>query len=166
VKPTSRIQTSSGGEFIEASRTILADDYVPKLVRCWDLLSEGDIWWRPNPASNAIGNMVLHMCGNLREWIIGGAGGERFDRDRPVEFSTTAGQTRDALLAEVVETAHRVDRVLADLPADTLLDPLTIQGFEVTRLHAVYHAIEHFGYHLGQIAYVVKLRTGKDLEIF
>jgi uncharacterized damage-inducible protein DinB len=74
--------------------------------------------------------------------------------------------TRDALRNLIDETVARVERVLADLPESTLLDRIPVQAFRVTRLHAVYHSVEHFGYHLGQVAYVAKLRTGKDLGVF
>ena len=166
MKPTPGAETTSGGEFIAASRTLLTEDYVPKLRRSFELLTDDDVWWRPNDASNAIGNMVLHMAGNLEQWIVGGAGGLKVTRDRDAEFRAREGLTRDALVELIDKTVARVDRVLADLPEATLLDRITVQGFPVTRLHAVYHSIEHFGYHLGQVMYVAKLRTGKDLGIF
>lgn len=166
MKPTPGAESTSGGEFIAASRTVLAHDYVPKLHRALDLVTDDDVWWRPNDASNAIGNMILHMAGNLEQWIVGGAGGRAISRDRDAEFRARDGLTRDALRGLIDETVSRVDRVLADIPETTLVDRITVQGFHVTRLHAVYHSIEHFGYHLGQVAYVAKLRTGKDMGIF
>ena len=106
------------------------------------------------------------MCGNLREWIIGGAGGESVARDREAEFAARETMSTDELVAEVGRTLQEVDRVLANLPEETLLEQIEVQGYQVSRLHAVYHAVKHFSYHLGQIAYVTKLRTGRDLEIF
>ncbi len=166
MKPTAGIQPTPEGEFIDASRTLLAGDYLPKLLVCASVLSEDDVWWRPNEASNSVGNILLHMRGNLRQWIVGGAGGRPIERDRPAEFSARASRSKTGLLSEVEAAAREADLVLANLREDSLLDRIEVQGFEVTRLHAVYHAIEHFGYHLGQIAYVAKLRTGKDLAIF
>jgi uncharacterized damage-inducible protein DinB len=166
VKPTPGSAATSGVEFIQASRTVLASDYLPKVQRCFELLSDADLWWRPNASSNAVGNMLLHASGNLRQWIIGGVGGNVVERDRDAEFRATEGAGKAELIALVESTVTEVDRVLADLPEAGLLDVIEVQGFRVTRLHAVYHSVEHFGYHLGQVAYVTKLRTGKDLGIF
>ena len=166
MKPTAGVHSTPAAEFIDASRTLLIDDYLPKLLKCAEILSEDDAWWRPNESSNSIGNMLLHVCGNMREWIIGGAGGESVERDREAEFAARRSMSKDDIIAEVERTVRHVDLVLADLPEETLLDRIQVQGFSVTRLQAVYHAIEHFGYHLGQVIYVTKLRSGKDLGIF
>ena len=162
MRPTAGEAATPAAEFIEASRTLLARDYMPRLRRCADALSEADVWWRPNPVSNSVGNLLLHVCGNLRQWIVGGPG----ERDRNAEFDARGPRPKAELIALVEATAREVDRVLADLPERSLLDRIEVQGFSVTRLHAVYHAIEHFSYHLGQVAYVTKLRTGRDLGIF
>ena len=130
------------------------------------MISEDDVWWRPNDASNSVGNLLLHMSGNLGQWIVSGVGGVADDRDRPAEFAARGERSLEELI-ELVETrASEVDRTLADLKEATLVDRITVQGFSVTRLHAIYHSIEHFGYHLGQIAYTAKLRTGKDFNLF
>ncbi len=166
MRPTAGVAATPAAEFIEASRTLLARDYIPKLSKCVEALSEADVWWRPNPASNSVGNLLLHVCGNLGQWIVGGAGGGPLERDRDAEFAARGPRPKAELIALVETTARAVDRVLADLPERSLLDRIEVQGFPVTRLHAVYHAIEHFSYHLGQVAYVTKLRTGRDLGIF
>ncbi len=166
MRPTPDNSSSVPAEFIQASRTLLAEDYMPKLHKIVGTLSEDDVWWRPNEASNSVGNMLLHMCGNLRQWIISGAGGAPGTRDRPSEFSERGPIPKAELMTKVEETTAAVDRVLADLSEASLVDRLDVQDFNVTRLHAVYHSIEHFGYHLGQIAYVAKMRHGRDLGIF
>ncbi len=166
MKPTAGNASTSPAEFIDSSRTLLGRDYMPKLRRIVDMLSEDDIWWRPNEASNSVGNMLLHMCGNLGQWIVSGAGGAPDTRDRPSEFSASGPIPKADLMEKVERMVGQVDRVLADLGEELLLDRLTVQNFEVSRLHAIYHSIEHFSYHLGQIAYVAKLRHGKDLEMF
>lgn len=166
MKPTPGAAPTVAAEFVESSRTLLSEDYLPKLNKFLEVLSEDDIWWRPNDASNSVGNLMLHVSGNLRQWIVSGAGGASDDRDRPSEFSAEGPMPTESLVALLEETAAEVDRVLLDLREDTLLDRIRVQGFDVSRLHAVYHAVEHFGYHLGQIAYVAKLRQGKDFGIF
>jgi uncharacterized damage-inducible protein DinB len=166
MKPTAGVRSTPASEFIDASRTLLTHDYLPKLLKCAEILSDDDVWWRPNESSNSVGNMLLHVCGNMREWIIGGAGGQSVVRDRDREFAARESMSRDELMAEVERTCRDVDRALAALRETTLLDRIEVQGSQVTRLHAVYHAIEHFSYHLGQVVYVTKLRGGKDLGIF
>ena len=165
MKPTPDNSSYVGAEFIQASRTLLTEDYMPKVRKIMGMLSEDDVWWRPNEASNSIGNMLLHMCGNLRQWIISGAGDAPDRRDRPSEFSERRPIPKAELMAKVEAATAEVDRVLADLREDSLVDRIHVQCFDVTRLHAVYHSIEHFSYHLGQIAYVAKLRHGEDLGI-
>ena len=166
MKPTAGNASTVSAEFIDSSRTLLGRDYMPKLRKIVAMLSEDDIWWRPNEASNSVGNMLLHMCGNLGQWVMSGAGGTPDNRDRPLEFTERGPITKADLMERVERMADQVDLVLANLGEDTFLDRLTVQKFDVSRLHAIYHSIEHFGYHLGQIAYVAKLRNGKDLEIF
>ena len=166
MRPTPDNASNPSAEFIEASRTLLMADYLPKFRKIAALISEEDVWWRPNEASNSVGNLLLHMSGNLRQWIVSGVGGEPNERDRDSEFSAKGGRSL-AELMELVETAAAaVDRTLTELGETSLTDRITVQSFAVTRLHAIYHAIEHFGYHLGQIAYVAKLRKGEDLSIF
>ena len=165
MRPTSENSSTVSDEFIQASRTLLSEDYMPKLRKIMDVLSEDDVWWRPNEASNSVGNMLLHMCGNLRQWVITRAGDDPDKRDRPSEFSERGPIPKADLMAKVEQTTTEVDGVLAGLNKDLLVERFNVQGFDVTCLHALYHSIEHFSYHLGQIAYVAKLRRGKDLGI-
>ncbi len=75
MRPTPENPSGAPAEFIEASRTLLMGDYLPKLRKIVEMISEEDFWWRPNEASNSVGNLLLHMSGNLRQWIVSGAGG-------------------------------------------------------------------------------------------
>src|SRR5688572_16974752 len=147
-------------EFIEASRVFLREDYLPKLLHCVEQLSDDDLWWRPNEVSNSIGNLVLHLCGNVRQWIVASIGGVDFNRDRDAEFAARGPVPKADLLADLKRAVLEVDEVLARLEPSRLLDRLRIQKYEVSTLQAVYHVVEHFGYHLGQILYIFKMRTG------
>lgn len=152
--------------FVDRSRRLLTGEYLPKIRRCLELLDEADLWWRPNDRSNSVGNLVLHLCGNVRQWVVHGVGAAEDVRTREAEFSARGGVGRDELLHRLEETLEEVDAVLADLAPETLLEERTIQGLETTGLGAVYHAVEHFSMHTGQILYVTKLRTGKDLGFY
>jgi uncharacterized damage-inducible protein DinB len=157
---------TSDAEFIQASRVFLREDYLPKLSYCLDHLSDDDLWWRPNEASNSIGNLILHLCGNLRQWIVSSIGGVEFKRDRDGEFAARGPVPKTELRLNLTQTLSEVDRVLEGLESRRLLERLTIQKYEVSTLQAVYHVVEHFGYHLGQILYIYKLRTGVDPRFY
>ena len=146
-------------EFVEASRHFLCGDFLPKLVGCLERMSEEDLWWRPNPQSNSVGNLVLHLCGNMRQWIVSSIGGVAFERDRDAEFAARGPVPRAELIASIRATVVEVDRVLEGLAAKRLLDRLRVQDYDGSVLQAIYHVVEHFSYHLGQIQYVQKLRA-------
>ncbi len=149
-------------EFIEASRLALKDDFLPKLTHCLEHMSDEDIWWRPNEQSNSAGNLVLHLCGNMRQWIVGSLGGGKFDRDRDAEFASRGPVPRAELLASIRAAVTEVDGVLESLRGKNLLQRYAIQAYSASALQAIYHVVEHFSYHLGQILYIYKLRTGTD----
>ena len=153
-------------EFIEASRVFLREDYLPKLLHCMEGLSEEDLWWRPNEVSNSIGNLVLHLCGNVRQWIVSSIGGVEFKRDRDGEFAARGPIPRAELIEALKQAVAEVDAVLARLDSRRLLDRLMIQKYDVSTMQAVYHVVEHFGYHLGQILYIYKMRTGADPRFY
>src|SRR5688572_22096826 len=153
-------------EFIEASRVFLREDYLPKLLHCMEGLSEEDLWWRPNEVSNSIGNLVLHLCGNIRQWIVSSIGGVEFKRDRDGEFAARGPIPRAELIEALKQAVAEVDAVLAQLDSRRLLDRLMIQKYDVSTMQAVYHVVEHFGYHLGQILYIYKMRSGADPRFY
>jgi len=158
MRATSRNAASDAQEFIDSSRVFLKDDFLPKLLQCIQDMSDEDLWWRPNEESNSAGNLILHLCGNLREWILNAIGGGTFPRDRDAEFAARAPVPKAKLLSEIRATVAEVDAVLAALPHDTLLKRCHIQGDTTSRLQAIYHVVEHFSYHLGQILFIYKLR--------
>ena len=133
-------------------------------MKCLQQLSEEEIWWRPNSESNSAGNLVLHLCGNVRQWIISGLGGAEDMRERDREFAERGPIPRKALVTQLRRTVHVARRVLARLSDDSLSRKYVIQGFHVTGLDAAFHVTEHFGYHTGQIIYITKLKRAHDLR--
>ena len=117
------------------------------------------IWWRANDQSNSVGNLLLHLAGNVRQWIVCGVGGAADVRDRASEFAAQAGGNADELLATLDRALDDVDAVLARLTPGDLASRRTIQGREITVLEAVYHVVEHFSLHLGQIILVAKMHA-------
>src|SRR5262249_36610977 len=104
-----------------------------------------------------VGNLLLHLNGNLRQWVVAGVGNEAFQRHRAEEFAAREGQPASELLAALEATLADVDRILSQLTADRLAERCAIQGRDLTVLDAVFHVTEHFAYHLGQIILVAKM---------
>jgi len=144
-------------------RSRLAERYLPRIADCLEQLSDDEIWWRPNPASNSVGNLLLHLCGNMRQWIISGLGGAADIRQRDTEFSERGPIPGSALREQLQKTVRESCRVLARLNAKDLTRRYRIQHFDVSGYEAAAQVIEHVAYHAGQIIYVTKLKREKDL---
>lgn len=152
--------------FIACSRSYFADDYYPKLERCLELLTDEQIWWRANPQSNSIGNLLLHLSGNVRQWIVCGLGGDRDERDRDSEFAQREKISREELLGRLQQTLNDADATLAKFDVEKLLDRYSIQGCDVTAMSAIYHVVEHFSMHTGQIIMMSKMFAEVDLGFY
>ena len=161
-----RQDTSVGAAFVERARDFLLNDYLPKIERCLDQLSDEQIWWRPNAASNSIGNLILHLCGNARQWIVSGLGGAHDQRQRDSEFAHRDVIERSELSNHLKNTLDVVDQALARLEPQTLLERHKIQGNDVDGLEAVFHVTEHFSMHTGQIIMLTKILTESDLSFY
>ncbi|HEY8166088.1 MAG TPA: DinB family protein [Gemmatimonadaceae bacterium] len=143
-------------QFIERSRYYLATEYMTKLSHCARVLPDDAVWRRANEKSNSIGNLLVHLTGNIRQWIVEGVGGTPVERDRPSEFSRSQGGNASELIGELARAVGECDRVLAALSPEDLERKCTIQGRETTVLSAVYHVVEHFAMHTGQIVMLTK----------
>jgi uncharacterized damage-inducible protein DinB len=151
--------------FLRHARFRLREDYLAKIEGALAGLDDDQIWWRPNQSSNSIGNLMLHLSGNARQWIVAGAGGAADVRDRAAEF---AGRDRIAksdlldrlrrTLAEADAALARIESECAAAQSDAPLQRICIpQAFEQTALDAIFHAVEHFSYHTGQIVFIAKI---------
>jgi uncharacterized damage-inducible protein DinB len=141
-------------------------EYLPRIQQCLATLSEDDVWWRAHETDNSIGNLILHLSGNVRQWIVAGLGGEPDKRDRPAEFSERSHIPKELLLKRFEAALNDADRVLQDFDVSRLLEVRHIQRDDTTCLDAISHVVEHVAQHLGQIIYITKLRTGKDLKFY
>jgi uncharacterized damage-inducible protein DinB len=158
--------TTTGSAFLKESRSLLVGDYLPKIERCVTLLTDEQIWWRANPASNSIGNLLLHLSGNVRQWIVVGLGRAVDSRDRDAEFARRDVIPRDELLTLLRDTLREADQTLASFDDEQLLDGFKIQGLEVSALEAIMHVVEHFSMHTGQIILLAKMFAEVDLEFY
>lgn len=152
-------------ELIGYARTKLRES-LDQIERCLGLLSVEQIWHRPNEVSNAVGNLVVHLSGNVRQWIVDGLGDVPFQRDRPAEFSRREPLPAERILGELRDVVDQAVDVLGRVDAEQLGRRVTIQGYEVSGVAVVFHVVEHFSLHTGQIVYATKLLTGKDLSLY
>ena len=152
--------------FLEFSRNKLLNQYWPRLRKAVENLSQEQIWWRPNEASNSIGNLVLHLNGNVGQWLVASFNRLPDHRDRPAEFSANGDLSAADILARLGQTIDEAAKVLARLTSDDLLATWQIQGYTVSGLAAVYQVVEHFGLHYGQIVYITKMQEGRDLGFY
>jgi uncharacterized damage-inducible protein DinB len=150
--------------FLDQARHLLAQVYLPRIAACLRELTAEQIWWRPNPASNSVGNLALHLEGNVRQWIVSGLGGAPDRRVRDWEFSEAGPIPPGALIARLRRTVADAARVMGKLDSEALARLYSIQGFRVGGLRAVFHVAEHFSHHTGQIILLTKLLVGKDLK--
>lgn len=153
-------------EFIAYARKKLLGEYFPRIERCLQELSDEDIWWRAHETNNSVGNLVLHLSGNVRQWIVAGLGGAPDTRNRPQEFGERMPIPKEKLLNKLRATLIEADGVLEHFDRSKILEVRHIQNFDVTCLEAIFHVVEHFSGHVGQIIYVTKLRKGIDLKFY
>ena len=152
--------------FLEFSRRTLLDEYWPRLRKCVESLADEQVWWRPNEASNSIGNLILHLNGNVRQWLVSSFNRLDDARNRPAEFSERQWIPASTLLEKLGRTMRDTSEVLTRLTEADLLTTFEIQGYTVTGLGAVYHVVEHFGMHYGQILFITKLLRGENLGFY
>ncbi len=155
-----------GQEFLRVARKELGQACI-RVGDCLGRLSPEQIWHRDHAIENSVGNLVLHLGGNVRQWILSGVAGQEDHRDRDWEFANrapiSAAELRSGLAAAVAEADH----VLAGLDPATLTDVRDIQVFRnVTVLHAIIHVVTHFCGHTGQIIWATKHLTGRDLGYY
>jgi uncharacterized damage-inducible protein DinB len=161
--------------FVGEARRLLGEEYLPKIERCLERLTDEQIWRRANPDSNSVGNLLLHLSGNARQWIVAGLGRAEDTRGRQAEFDAGTGRACDAgprpgraeLLGLLRSTLGEVDVVLAGLDPADLLGRRSIQGLEgVVVLNAIFHVVEHFSMHTGQVVLLTKMLDGGDLSFY
>lgn len=154
--------------FVDNARSFLGVDYVPKIERCLEQLSDQETWWRAGEESNSIGNLILHLAGNARQWIVCGVGDAGADeRVRQQEFDERREIPRAELIAVLKKTLAEVDGVLARLDHAQILAARRIQGRDdITILEAIFHVVEHFSMHTGQIILLTKMLTKKDVAFY
>ena len=160
---SSQIITSA---LVEEVNFRLFEECVPRIKNCLERLPDDKIWWRPNPSSNSIGNLVLHLCGNVRQWIVSGVGEKTDVRKRSEEFDEQGPVPRETLLELLDALEPEVRSILIKVSPEELMTVKPVQVYEHTVLTMLVHVTEHFSYHTGQIAWITKMLINEDLGFY
>lgn len=151
--------------FLEVATAKLRE-YCERIEICLGRLNDEQIWTRGHENENAIGNLVLHLAGNVGQWIISSLGGKPDHRDRDSEFDARGGLSGSGLARRLRETVDSAAAIIAGLTTDQLTRIYEIQGYRVSGVEAVFHVVEHFSQHTGQIIFATKMLTGADLGFY
>ncbi len=149
--------------FITEIRRRLFDESFPRLRKCLSELSESEIWHQTNKNSNSVGNLALHLCGNVRQWIISGLGKEKDERIRDLEFSVERQISTPQLIALIDQIEKDAARIIDQCTIASMMAIHPVQIYQETGIAILIHVVEHFSYHVGQITYYVKYK--KDMDI-
>jgi uncharacterized damage-inducible protein DinB len=152
-------------EFLRYSVTKLRQEF-GHIETCVQKLSPEQVWMRGGESQNAIGNLLLHLTGNVRQWILAGVGGQAIERDRDGEFAARGGAAPDVLRSDLRDAVEAAVQVIEGLPAERLTEQVQIQGHDVSVLEAIYHVVEHFSGHTGQVILLTKAFTNSDLGFY
>ena len=153
-----------GKAYVEWSRSRLMNQYWPRIQKCMDQLSEDDLWWREHESNNSVANLVIHLTGNLEQFVLSAIGGAPDTRNRVQEFAERKRSSKSELSRRLSDALEKSDRTLADFDPGRLLAPAKIQDRERPCFEIIAIVVEHFALHVGQIIYITKLRTGKELK--
>ena len=152
-------------EFINTAIQYI-DENTTKLKGCLDELEEVDVWKRPNEHSNSVGNLLLHLSGNIRQWVISSLGNIEDNRRREIEFAATDGYTKSELKEKLFSTVEEAKAVIKNITIQEILKKRKVQGYSYSGVSIILHITEHYSYHTGQIIFWVKLIKNKDLGFY
>ncbi|HEX6535612.1 MAG TPA: DUF1572 family protein [Gemmatimonadaceae bacterium] len=158
--------TSIGEAFIAQSRALLTDEYRIKLRKSVAALPADALWWRANATSNSVGNLLLHLAGNIRQHIVSGIGETPDVRDRTTEFGADGGADAVELMGRLDDVLDQADAILARLRPEDLERERTVAGARRTVLEIIYTTVQHAALHLGQIIMIAKERTPGSVRFY
>ena len=142
------------------------DENTQKLATCVQELNDSEIWKRPNLHSNSVGNIILHLCGNMRQYAISSLGNSKDVRERDKEFSADGGYSGAELFKKLTDTVEQAKKIIQSTTEEELLRERKVQGYTHSGIGIVLHVTEHYSYHTGQIIFWTKLLKDKDLGFY
>ena len=152
-------------EFIEQSISRFEEN-TPKIEKCLTELTEDELWHRPNASSNSAGNIILHLCGNITQYVLSSLGHTEDKRERDKEFTSTRILQKAELLNKLKTTVGAAVKIMRSLNNDDMLKKHSVQGYDLTAIGIIIHVVEHYSYHTGQIIFWTKLIKDKDLGFY
>lgn len=152
-------------EFITETRRVLSEG-MRKIEHCLAQLDDAQIWWRPRPEMNSIANLMLHLSGNLRQWIVSGVGCIADTRNRPKEFADRSSRSKAQVLAILKKVVAEAETTLAALKPEELIQKRRIQGHDVTVMGAIMDTIPHFRGHVQEIIHMTREQLGEKYRFY
>ena len=152
-------------EFVNQS-VYRIDENTPRIQKCLDILSEDEVWHQPNASSNSIGNLILHLCGNIQQYAVSSLSYNEDTRLRDLEFSTKGGFSKSQLMQKLITIIENSKAVIKNLNEEEFLKYRSVQGFNFSGIGIIIHITEHYSYHTGQIALITKIIKNKDLGFY
>ncbi|MFT5998709.1 MAG: putative damage-inducible protein DinB [Neolewinella sp.] len=137
-----------------------------RIGRCLDELTEAQVWERSNNSSNSVGNQMLHLCGNISQWILTGLGGAPDLRLRDEEFAAAGGFNKDQLLVRLTGVITESLAVVDGLREEDVIRVWPVQAYHHDGVFILTHVVEHLSYHTGQIVFWTKALKDIDLDLY
>lgn len=161
-----KIEIQITEELIKEFRRRLFEECMPRIRNCIDRLTDDQIWYRPNNSSNSIGNLILHLEGNVRQYILSGIFDQKDIRQRQLEFDQKEIIDKEIIYSKLEVLMEEINQKIDSIQAGDLVKEKEVQGFKESVFSILVHVIEHFSYHTGQIAFYTKLLKDEDLGFY
>lgn len=142
------------------------EECTPRVIKCLDMLSEEQLWYKPNACSNSVGTIITHLLGNIRQYVLHGLGGEEDLREREREFAVDLNVPKSDLKKELSNLMLATKDVLSQIEPQDLLSNQKVQCFQLNGMSILIHVTEHYSYHVGQIAYLTKMITNRQTGFY
>ena len=159
-------KTSTSTDLLKTEIVRKNNENLERIKTCLDQLNENQIWHKSNSHTNSIANLILHLNGNITQYILSSLGKEPDERQRPLEFSIEKGTNKEELTLLISKCISKANQVIRDTKEQRLLKEEIVQGFQMTGLSNLVHVCEHLSYHTGQIALLTKIITNQDLGFY
>ena len=140
------------------------DEALRKIKHCVNQLTDDQVWWRPSESMNSVANLLLHLCGNLRQWIVSGVGGTADVRERQKEFDQRSSTPKTELMQQIESAVADAKMTLSGISAEELLRIRPVQGNDVTGMQAILHSVAHFRGHAQEIVHMTRCQLGDSYE--
>lgn len=144
----------------------LIEESLPRINKCLDELTLEEVWHKQNGNTNSVGNLILHLCGNVRQYVLSGIDGQEDVRERDLEFSEPGPINKQILKSRVADLMNEVNDALDRINADDMIREVSVQGFKENVTSILIHVTEHFSYHVGQITFYTKYIKDLDTEYY